>query len=265
MRLISIFFMFAGLILTGLNPAHAETCSKVRVNGTSYWYPVVTRVEGEAGLRGLLPTLAREAFESLGIEVIEMPERPWKRLLIQLEAGKFDVLLGAYRTDARAAKFLYSTPVYNDEVAVFVAAGKEFELTGPEDLIGRKGVRPFGGSYGQAFDAFSDAYLDMSAIGHDGDADDLFRILLAGKADYGVLGRFDGQHDMIRLGLQNEVTQLPAILTVNPVHFLFSKNSPCAALLPRFNAQLSMLLETGRADEVLADLVKVGLADEAAN
>jgi len=189
--------MLAGLLIfaggQGTGQAAAR-CDTIRVNGAFDWYPVIMRPNDTEAAGGVLPMTVAEIARRIGTDVEYLPITPFKRQLVQLNNGKLDVVLGAYWTEERARQFHYSSAVLEDEVAIFVLQGKEFPLRDWQDLKGRLGIRPFGGSYGEAFDAFAKDNLTLqSVVPIPGEfRSNMLSMLLNENVDYAILGRFHG-------------------------------------------------------------------------
>lgn len=237
---------FACVVMPAASPT-AWACSSVKVSGANNWFPVIMRTEDAESVHGLAPDVAYEVFGRLDIDVIVDPDRPFKRLLVQLERGELDVILGAYWNRERAEKYYYSEPFATDEIAIFVRKEHSFPLQSLGDLIGRLGIRPLGGSYGQRFDAYAAEHLDIEQIATTGE-NTIIVMLGAGRADYAVLGRFDGIADIRDSGLVGKVIDLPWPVASNDVHFLFSRKSDCAERLDEINQMIRTLREEGFID-----------------
>jgi len=220
-----------------------RACDVLRVNGVYDWYPVFMRDRTFGPADGILPVVVEEAARRLGIEIEYQNDTPYKRQLAMLKSGDLDAILGAYWTADRARHYSYSIPIFEDEVAVFVLEAKAFPFADWDDLKGRHGARPFGGSYGDAFDTFSKDQLTMQLI-EPSRNNNLLRMLADNRFDYLILGRYHGLKLKNLDGLSS-VVDLPNPLLSNDVHIIFSKTSRCAGRVPEFLAQLQELKENG--------------------
>jgi len=232
--------------------AASPDCSAVRVNGSSLWYPISQRINGDGGLKGVFPDLAKQVFGSLGVHLRFGPELPWKRLLTLLENGQLDVLAGAYLTRERQEKFGVSLPVMKEDVAVFIRSSLPSRPENLQDLVGLHGVAPFGASFGEEFDSFAASRLTIDRQPFD-KLDTLMWLLIENKADYLVIARQEGERMVEDSAAQGLVEILPWPAAVNTLHFMFSKKTPCIALLKAFNEALRRQLDAGKLDELLKD------------
>ena len=243
-------------VSSGGSTAYAAECKELRLNGTNGWFPIIMRTDDGSTVEGLLPGVAADVTKRMNTPLKIEPEVPWKRLFAQLDRGDLDVVAGVYWTQERADKYIFSDPVLVDEVAIFVPKGKEFPLSSLDDLKGKVGARPFGGSYGQKFDEFAKANLDLREIKVRGE-NELIRLAADGKIDFAILGRYDGIKSAQEAGVADKVVDLEWPIASNDVYFLFSKESPCAAKVDDFNAGLKQAIAEG----VVSDLVaSYGLA-----
>ncbi len=239
--MVSIFHLNAKFAIASDN-----TCQTIRVNGSGGWYPVMMRADDKKQITGVAPEVAFEIFRMLGVKMVVTPELPWNRVIQQLDRGELDILLGAYWTSKRATKYAYTEAITKDEIAIFVRRGEEFPLSNLNGLIGRSGLRPMGGSYGEKFDVFAKNNLEIISIGsRPSDPSPIIKMLAAGRADYGILGRYDGISDIRSSKHQGKVTVLPWPVSTNDVHFMMSRKSNCLGLLDKINAAIKVLHENG--------------------
>ncbi len=241
----------------GVALAEVETCTQVKLNGSGVWYPVSMRQKTQDVLGGVFPELAGDIFQTLDTPVEIGPDMPWNRLLTLLESGSYDVLAGAYFTKPRQEKFGVSQAVMTEEVGVFIRKGLSDRPKTLEDLVGLRGVVPFGASFGEDFDNFAADKLTIDRQPVD-EPNTYMRLLMEDKADYLVIARQDGAMMISEADAGDHVVELPWPAAVNTLHFLFSKATPCIALLERFNA----VLEARKASGALEALIKLHQVSE---
>ncbi len=250
-----LFSTAVGVVLFGLftaSGAHAGTgpCSAVKLNGSGVWFPVSMRKDATGSLNGVFPDLARDILSTLDVPVEEGPDLPWKRVLTLLENGQIDVLAGAYKTGERLEKFGYSHPVMQEEVGVFVRNSLPGRPGSLDDLKGLRGIAPFGASFGEEFDTFAADNLAIDRQPYD-DFRTYMHLLMENKADYLVMARRDGLMLIREAGAEDLVEALPWSATVNTLHFLFSRATPCIDLLHSFNEELQRRINDGELDSLI--------------
>lgn len=229
--------------------AQSKTCDVVRLSGARDWFPISMRVDEISPLQGILPDLARDVFFALKLPVAVAPDWPWRRAFMMLESGQSDVLAGAYRSADRLEKFGYSIPVMAEEVAIFMRSGRKDVPGSLEDLVGLRGMIPFGASFGEEFDSFAVDNLSLERLPVDGLTTHV-QMLIDEKIDYLVAPRRDGEWFINQMEAADKVVALPWPAAVNTVHFLFSKASPCIRLLEAFNVELGRQIEGGILDRL---------------
>ncbi|TYC63419.1 transporter substrate-binding domain-containing protein [Rhodobacterales bacterium] len=229
--------------------ADAEGCTNVRLNGASDWFPIAMRNRETQTLEGVFPDLAREILGKLQVSVEAGPELPWKRVLVTLENGGIDMITGAYRTEERLEKFAYSVRVTVEEVAVFMRKTMVEQPGRLEDLIGLRGLIPFGASFGEQFDTFASERLKVESHPFD-DLSMNMRLLLEGKVDYFITSRQDGDRMIDQLNASDHLDALAWPAMINSVHFLFSRTSPCIHLLEAFDRELEQRIAAGNVEEL---------------
>lgn len=237
--------------MLGLAQAGTDVCSEIRLNGSSVWFPVSMRETGADRLAGVFPDLARDILKSLDVPLREGPDLPWKRVFVLLENGQIDVLAGAYKTAERLEKYGVSLPVMQEEVGIFVRKSLGRRPQSLDELIGLRGVAPFGASFGEEFETFAQEHLAIDRQPFD-DFGTYMRLLMDDKADYLVLARQDGDMLITETGAEDLVEALPWPAAVNTLHFLFSRATPCIGLLEAFDAELQRRIGSG----TLQDLIK---------
>jgi polar amino acid transport system substrate-binding protein len=159
------------------------------------------------------------------------------------------MILGIYYNDERAKYLDYVQPSFTfDDVAVFVAKGKDFPFTDKNDLIGKKGVTNQGESYGTDFDGFMKDKLDVTRTAG---IDAGFQALLDGKADYLIAGYYPGIAEAAKAGLKDRIVALNQALLSQEMFVAFSKKSPCRSLASKFGQGITELTTNDGYDKML--------------
>ncbi|WP_196161312.1 ABC transporter substrate-binding protein [Reinekea sp. G2M2-21] len=130
--------LFLSLILS--IAVAVEARDKIRLI-TVDWPPYYS---AELPEQGFYSQITREVFKRAGYSV-EIYFVPWQRALFEAEQGNYDGLLGAYYSDERAKKFLFTDQVSaNDEVFIVRADSKidSIEKAISHTVAGMKGSAP---------------------------------------------------------------------------------------------------------------------------
>lgn len=236
---IILCLLFGSLISTG----HANKCTRLHVNGANSWLPMAYR-DSQENFNGIAKSIIQKIAKELRIQVTFGKKENWSDLFIQLEKGEIDMLAGAYHTTKRAQKFIYSAPFFENQARIFIRKEHPFSVTKLDDLMGRVGVRPKGGSFGEKFDRFDKEHLNMKQVDTDKE-NPLMNWLMKDKADYVIADILDGRLAIKQNNLGKHITPLPYKVSITPVHLLISKKSPCAQFVDEINRQILEMKNNG--------------------
>ncbi len=241
--------ILAGTVMAAIpNYAQAASneCTSMVVGGAFGWEPV-SYYDAMERPQGIAIDILRQYTQEHDIPLQVRFDIPWNRAMRMLEAGEIDAMAGAYFTQERDATFIYSLPFASDDIMVFQHVDRQFPVTSIENLIGHPGARPQGGSYGDFIDRFALERLDMiySPTGNR-----IFDILLNGRVDYVLLGRYDGLANIAKDGIEDVMHMVEPPMIRNQVYYLFSKNSPCVSHIVQINDLIRELDKTGRLDDL---------------
>lgn len=199
------------------------------------------------GLEGPSVDLIKLLFSDYGVEVETVP-LPWARLLEYIKKGKIDAVAPIFYNAERAKFIAYSIPFDTHETKVLVKRGHSFDFKKWEDLIGYRGLIVRGRSEGAVFDEFSAEHLKLIKVNS---LDQIFKMIVSGRADYGI----DKLYDIIargnRLGLSDQTEVLDLSIAVNDNCIGFSKKSPFVRYLPKINKKIIQLKKEGRIREMV--------------
>jgi polar amino acid transport system substrate-binding protein len=230
-------------------PARAQpACSTLTITGHPSYPPVAWAAQGK--IAGAAPALVSGIAAKLGVKtVVSKDFGSWEGAQDAARKGEADVIFGIYKNDARAKYLDYIEPPFMvDPVAIVVRKGAEFAFAEWADLKGRKGVTNEGESYGDAFDAYMAKELTVARAAG---VDKAFAALLAGQADYMIIGLYPGRNEAGKLGLADKVAFLPKALVSADMYVAFSKRSKCAALRAGFGAEIKAAVGDGAVVKLL--------------
>jgi polar amino acid transport system substrate-binding protein len=231
--------------LSAAAPAQAQpapACAALTITGHPSYPPVAWAAQGR--IVGAAPDLVRGIAGRLGVkDVVSKDFGSWEGAQAAAREGKADVIFGIYKNDARALYLDYIEPPFmTDPVAVVVRKGAGFTFGEWDTLKGRKGVTNAGESYGDKFDAFMAKELTVARASG---VEKTFAALLAGEADYMIVGLYPGRDEARRLGIADKIAFLPKELLSSAMYVAFSKQSKCAALRAGFAAEITKAVDGG--------------------
>ncbi|SLM31402.1 conserved exported hypothetical protein [Desulfamplus magnetovallimortis] len=233
---------------------HAQECHVLRVGGTSEWLPVAYINQETQKPEGISYDLAKIVGEGLNIPVIIDATLPWKRMMLYVEMGRLDMIAAIYWTQERDTLYQYTAPYFVNEARVFVVKGKEFPFEKLEDLIGRTGGIPLGGSFGEVFDIFAKAnQLKLEEVTT---KEQRVKKILAGRNDYFIQDYLDCILYLKQVGLRDQIVPLPHPVSTTEVYFAVSRKSPCAALVPQMNAIIEKAKQDGTLQTIIDKYIK---------
>ncbi|KJE34305.1 amino acid-binding protein [Thalassospira sp. HJ] len=219
-------------------------CRTLAVGGADGWEPI-TYINDNGQHTGLAIDILQNYAERTDLRLDVNLDIPWPRAIQMLRNGELDVIAGAYFTNERDQIHFYSVPFAHDDIMVFQHRDNRFAVSDLHDLIGHRGARPQGGSYGDYIDRFAEQRLDMmfSPTGNR-----IFDVLMNGRVDYVMLGRFDGLANIYRDKLRDDIKIVEQPVDSNDVRFMFSRKSPCMVHVKQLNLLIEELSEDGTLD-----------------
>jgi len=236
-------------LLLYTQPLHAfdgysRECRELRISGSIGWYPVLMESEQTKRLEGGAIELMRMIAADLDLQ-LKYVHYPWKRSLQHLALGSIDLILGIYKTSERARLYQYSPAYMVNEARIFTRVDKQFKLTTLADLEGLKGDQVLGGSFGDEFDSYAKAHLEMSELTS---LAAQVRRLKLGRSDFLISDYHDASKEVAQQakakGSSAAVVALPLVIARNPVYFAMSKHSACAKLAPEIFAKLQAYVDS---------------------
>lgn len=199
---------------------------------------------------GAGPALVKLIFNDLGINVAVRHTGTWDEVQAKARTGEVDVLVAAYKTTAREEYMLYSNAYTVDPIAIFVAAGRSFTLDADWNvLIGKRGVAMVGDSYGQAFDDFAAANLNLVRATTSAQA---FELVRTGQADYLLYSLYSGDAYLDATGAAAQFESLPTFVNEEPFYITISRASPFASYLPQINDAIARYTADGTIAALIA-------------
>lgn len=229
---------------------YASSCDKLKVSGSDQWIPFAYS-EGDYPNRtpvGIAYEVVALIAQDLNIPLTIQVGLPWARIEALLERGELDLLAGNYWNEERAKKWLVTEDFGEDEVRVFVKKEGRFPFHSLDDLKKKKGLMPFGVSFGQEFDSYKkNLNLDTVHLHQQ-----MIKMLSLDRADYVILPLYSGVSKIKDLGYHGKIEALERPVNVNKVHLSLSRQSPCAGLLEQINEIIAQRKQDGTFSKIFA-------------
>ncbi|NQD58662.1 amino acid ABC transporter substrate-binding protein [Pseudomonas sp. CM25] len=195
------------------------------------WAPYVYEHDGQP--QGIDYEVTTQVFARLGVEV-EWQFLPWKRCLAMVEQGLADGILDIFQTEARQPYLVYAPePMSIVEFVLFQQHSRRHSVTSLADLAGlRVGTSP-GYAYGKAFTE-APHFKREAAPTHEAN----FGKLVLGRVDLAITDRKVGHYLLQRLRLEQQVEQLPLVISRQPQYLGLVRKPGREALALAFAEEL---------------------------
>ncbi len=238
---LSLLFCTTLFCLAASNSSATETFI---VSGNPKAPPVVW--EQYNTLTGIGPDIAQAILTELQLNYDLRVEGDWQQVQDKCKNGEIDMIVSAYKNDARAEYMDFSMPYLPQHTVIVVEKGKEFPFGRWESLIGKKGVSNIGESYGQEFDTFIKNKLSVQFITFER----AIELLNRGEADYLIVDLYTALIYARLLQGEDAISILEPPVTTQAFHITISKQSPMAVQMPAINKKLYRLVKDGTVEKL---------------
>ena len=201
-------------------------------------------------LTGSSIELIRLAFQKIGKNVTFIGDLPWVRCMKSVQEGTIDFAMDAYFDEERAKTFSYSVPYQQLTPQVYFDAIRPVSIQVKADLKKYKGCGQIGWSYRHY--GLEPGDLDVG-VNH---LEQLVAKLKAGRCDYFIeeLETVAG-YRILGFDYLNDprIIHGPVTDAIGPRRYLItSKGSVASKMLPKINAELSSMIDSGQAAKIFA-------------
>lgn len=196
----------------------------------------------------------REAARRIGCRIEVLP-MPWARALIELEAGRLDLLPDAHRSPDREAYAWFSATTWSQNTRLYLRTEALRRADAPSSLGAflaqrqQLGVQ-IGARYGGQIDRLladpRHADLLVRAPSRQG----LWQMLARGRIDGVLATEQAGRHELVQLGLQDRIAASALRLEEEPAHIAFSRATVSQDLVTRLDAALDGMRRDGSATAI---------------
>ncbi|WP_430460775.1 substrate-binding periplasmic protein [Thalassolituus sp. LLYu03] len=237
------------LLLTGLLalPVQADICPAGGVKvGWEPWEPYAFEKSG--AFTGLDLDMATAVLQKMGCPYTYV-NRPWKRLLTEIESGALTMTGGASRTAEREVYGHFSDPYRTESAVLFVrktdAAGLASVKT-LRDLIGRNFKLGFtrGYYYGENYAALENDPGFKALLVEAGDDVTNYKKVAARRLDGFLADPFSAAAGFKTENMTNQFAPLMTVYS-DDIYFLISKKAVSAEFMAAFNKGLADLKASG--------------------
>jgi len=225
MRVLKTLCLLATVLLSGPLFA-AGKCERLVATGNPEYPPYLWRdPQSPQHLIGANADLLTLIGEQLGVKIEILYTGPWSRAQDEVRTGRVDLLAGAALTLPRLEYMDYVHPAFfSSPSVVWVRKDQGFPYSGWEDLRGRTGGTLVHNSFGQQFDAFAKANLNLE------EAPSLlqaFQKLLLGRSDYVLHERYPGMALAGTQGMLESLETLEPPISSEGLYLTLAHDSAC--------------------------------------
>jgi len=238
--------MLLVVLLAPAGAAWAEACNK-----TIRWYddpPYAFR--GKDGtLQGLDVDLARTALQRMDCSATFV-EMPWARALIELEAGRLDILPGALRRPERERFAYFSRPTNRSPNVLFIGklAAQRYQIRELADVMGtrfRLGAQ-IGVAYGPAYDSLLKEPDFASRLSLITSRRGAWKMIGLNRLDGLIADEASGLVELKELGLTHAVAKTRLVVSGDASMFALSKRAVSPEFVARFDHALDAMIGDGQ-------------------
>ena len=174
---------------------------------------------------------------------------PWSRAQEMAKRGEIDMLVNLRITPERSEWLRFSkNPTFFNPIAVFMRKEKAIPFKSWDELRGLRGGATLGDAFGNGFDEYLKANLDVEVI-HNMSGN--FLKLNSGRIDYFVSGYYMGLAWLSQARLNDRIVALSPPVSSTYIHLGFSKRSPHLNALPEIDQHLARLGADGTLERIL--------------
>lgn len=249
-------FTLSILILSVSPQIHAQQqCQKLTATGNSEYPPYLWRKGGGAKeLLGANRLIIDEIASRLGISIELQDVGSWARAQEMLKTGRIDLMAGAFFTIPRVQYMDYIHPAFLEtESVVWVKQGRAFEMTQKEDLKPYLGVTVINNSFGQEFDEFSKAQLNIEYVSSLSQA---FKMLDRERSEYALYEKSPGMAYANILGY-TKLSVLEPPISSEGLYLTISHRSHCNT--PELRGKLAQVIHEMSVEGFMAESLSEGL------
>jgi len=232
----------------------AERCEALVITGHPAYPPVAWGSDGK--IVGASPELVMSIAKELKVEKVSSVNfGSWEKAQEAIKDGRADIIFGIYKDQARLSYMNYIEPPYMlDPVSIVLRSGEEIKFSEWSNLKGLKGVTNLGESYGNQFDAYIKANLNVARANGVAQA---FEQLINKQADYLIIGSYPGKMEASKLNILSKLQFLPKPVLNANMYIAFSKKSKCyAELKGGFSAGIKKAVAKGEVRDFVEDADK---------
>jgi hypothetical protein len=228
-------------------PVWAAECKSILLSGPSHRAPYSSLSGGT--LSGLAFSEAEYWFGKIGAKVaIGKPYLDHWDAVEKIRRREIDGTVIGINDGNFEDEFEYSEAWHKDAIHLFYKADSSFEYNGLTSLRGKSGVMDYSRDYGPDFKRLQEFFLHVKKIGN---RDKWPSKIEDGTFDFFILPLNEGLQFLGEKKLFDKISMSQKSLFQTPLHFMISRQHPCAKLLKTLDKEMSESLANERVKTLL--------------
>ncbi|EMP54320.1 extracellular solute-binding protein, family 3 [Marinobacter santoriniensis NKSG1] len=192
---------------------------------------------------GLYVDIFKEVARLLGWRV-RFREAPFRRVLLMMEQGEVDIMLGPLKTPEREKKLAYIAPAFPPERRLFFYLNADNRISRYSDLYGKRIGVLEGASYFHRFDKDGDLLKEPAKR-----YENLMLMMQRGRVDVVIAPELVGRYTINKLGLDAHIS--PFFVPGERSWIAVAKNSPALRYADDIRAALKLMDMKGERESLL--------------
>lgn len=235
--------------------AQPEACKSLVATGNPEYSPYLWRDPADPNrLIGANADLMQLLSKEIGLPIAVKYVGSWARVQEEARAGRVDLIAGAFLTLPRMEYMDYFYPAFRGTRTVIWTRSKDvFPYRGWSDLRGHKGLTVLNNSFGEAFDRYAKASLQIDQVPQ---LEQAFRMLALGRAEYVIYEEDPGLALAAKLDYTGLKTSSVAVSNEG-LYLTLSHLSPCNT--GEMRGRLAKAIYKLTADNVMKKLVETNI------
>ncbi|MGY3854828.1 substrate-binding periplasmic protein [Aeromonas aquatilis] len=221
----NIFYLLFIIFFSLSIRATTSNCSEIIISGNPEYPPYLWRDKTNPQLlNGVFRYILDDIASQTGRKIKVIYSGPWGRVQKNAFLGQIDMIAGVFYKAERAKYMDYLKPgIHFTGPAIIVNKKKSKNYAKWEDLISERGITVINNSFGEVFDNYARAHLNIHIVPTIGQA---LRMLEANRVDYLVYEYNAANIYMNQLGITT-LKASPIMIPKAELYLTISKESAC--------------------------------------
>ena len=243
------------LLLAAGGAAAQTACKSLVATGNPEYSPYLWRDPADGNrLMGANADLMQLLSKEIGLPITVKYVGSWARVQEEAKSGRVDLIAGAFLTMPRLEYMDYFYPAFRGtRTVIWTRAKDSFPYKAWSDLKDRRGLTVINNSFGEGFDRYAKASLQIDEVPQ---LEQAFRMLSLGRAEYVVYEEDPGLALAAKLKYTGLKTSIVAVSNEG-LYLTLSHLSPCNT--GEMRGRIAKALYKLVADNAMKELVETNI------